>query len=79
MEKGTTRGYGFFLRDDEGIHVIEQVEDDGVAAKAGLKNGDYVLEINGHNVENEDHDQVKVVYNYKTRTPLHQLVTTNVM
>lgn len=52
------QGYGFFLRGDEdGIHVLDRIEEGGPAEKAGVKNGDLVIEINGENVESCDHDK----------------------
>ena len=51
-------GYGFFLRDEDGVHVLDRIEDGGGADKAGVKNRDYVIEVNGENVESCDHDKV---------------------
>ena len=52
------QGYGFFLWNEDGVHVLDQIDEGGSADKAGIKNGDILIEINGENVESWDHEKV---------------------
>ena len=52
--------YSFYLRDEDGVHVLEQVEEDGSAYKAGVREGDVIIEVNGVNVLEDSHDEVCV-------------------
>ena len=55
-------GYGFNIRfrgtADEINHQITDIESDSPARKAGLKDGDRIVEVNGHNIEEESHQEV---------------------
>ncbi|CAK8695738.1 unnamed protein product [Clavelina lepadiformis] len=53
-------GYGFHLHGEKGKagQSIQKVEPDSPAVEAGLKAGDRIIEVNGHNVEEENHQQV---------------------
>ncbi|KAM4699136.1 Na(+)/H(+) exchange regulatory cofactor NHE-RF3 isoform 2-T3 [Discoglossus pictus] len=53
-------GYGFFLRveKDEAGHLIRSIQKDSSADKAGLKDGDRVLRVNGNYVDNKEHPMV---------------------
>nr|XP_025949090.1 Na(+)/H(+) exchange regulatory cofactor NHE-RF3 [Dromaius novaehollandiae] len=59
LQKGTS-GYGFYLRmkRNTGGHVIKDVDSGSPAAKAGLKDNDILVAINGERVEALDHEQV---------------------
>lgn len=52
--------YGFCLRIErfKTGHLIRNVEKDSPAEKAGLKDGDRVLKINGVFIDKEDHGEV---------------------
>ena len=50
--------YSFYLRDEEGHHLLEQVEEGGAAHKAGVREGDYIVEVNGSSILDENHDEV---------------------
>ncbi|NWJ06595.1 NHRF3 protein, partial [Crypturellus undulatus] len=53
-------GYGFSLKTTEGqkgLYIVE-IASQGAAAKAGVKNNDRLIEINGKNVENNEHEEV---------------------
>ncbi|KGL79296.1 Na(+)/H(+) exchange regulatory cofactor NHE-RF3, partial [Tinamus guttatus] len=53
-------GYGFSLKTTEGqkgLFIVE-ISSQGAAAKAGVKNNDRLIEINGKNVENNKHEEV---------------------
>ena len=54
------KGFGFSLQCEKGMrgNYIQSVTPDGVADKAGLRNGDRVLEANGKDVENMSHPEV---------------------
>ncbi|KAJ8351466.1 hypothetical protein SKAU_G00229420 [Synaphobranchus kaupii] len=59
LEKAKS-GYGFSLKskpDEEGVFIVN-VTLSGVAEKAGAKECDRILEVNGENVENATHEQV---------------------
>ncbi|KAG7258877.1 hypothetical protein CRUP_018564, partial [Coryphaenoides rupestris] len=53
-------GYGFHLNGIQGLcgQHIKQVVRGGVAHRAGLEDGDIVVEVNSVNVENSTHEQV---------------------
>ncbi|NXA35192.1 NHRF3 protein, partial [Eudromia elegans] len=59
LQKGTN-GYGFYLRMEQntGDHVIKDVDSGSPAAKAGLKDDDILVAVNGERVEALDHGQV---------------------
>ncbi|KAM5201335.1 Na(+)/H(+) exchange regulatory cofactor NHE-RF3 isoform 1-T3 [Hipposideros larvatus] len=60
LSKQEGQSYGFFLRiekDTEG-HLVREVETGSQAEKAGLRDGDRVLRINGIFVDKEEHTQV---------------------
>lgn len=60
MEKGPD-GYGFHLHGEKGKsgQFIRKVEPVSPAEAAGLRAGDRVVEVNGLNVEQETHHQVR--------------------
>ena len=53
-------GYGFNLHAEKGKvgHYVGQVDADSPADFAGLKQGDRIIEVNGTNIGNENHQQV---------------------
>ncbi|XP_062430724.1 Na(+)/H(+) exchange regulatory cofactor NHE-RF3 [Rhea pennata] len=55
-----TSGYGFYLRMEQntGDHIIKDVDSGSPAAKAGLKDNDILVAVNGEQVEALDHEQV---------------------
>uniref|UniRef100_A0A8D0L7E0 NHERF family PDZ scaffold protein 1 n=1 Tax=Sphenodon punctatus TaxID=8508 RepID=A0A8D0L7E0_SPHPU len=59
LEKGPS-GYGFHLHGEKGKvgQFIRLVEADSPAEKSGLKAGDRLVEVNGENVEQENHQEV---------------------
>uniref|UniRef100_A0A2K5DYP3 PDZ domain containing 1 n=1 Tax=Aotus nancymaae TaxID=37293 RepID=A0A2K5DYP3_AOTNA len=60
LSKKEGQNYGFFLRiekDTKG-HLVRVVEKDSPAEKAGLRDGDRVLRVNGVFVDEEEHMQV---------------------
>ncbi|XP_062820366.1 Na(+)/H(+) exchange regulatory cofactor NHE-RF2 isoform X3 [Anolis carolinensis] len=59
MRKGPS-GYGFHLHGEKGKsgQFIRQVEPGSPAEAAGLRAGDRLVQVNGHNVEKETHHQV---------------------
>ncbi|MEE6467628.1 hypothetical protein FKM82_007998 [Ascaphus truei] len=60
VTKPDGKGYGFFLRieKDEIGHLIRSVEKDSSADKAGMKDGDRVLRVNGAFVDQQEHAEV---------------------
>ncbi|NXA08835.1 NHRF3 protein, partial [Sapayoa aenigma] len=60
VTKKPQKTYGFFLRIEKDIagHIIRNVEQNSPADKAGLKDGDRVLRVNGVFVDKEEHAQV---------------------
>ncbi|KAG9471435.1 hypothetical protein GDO78_014734, partial [Eleutherodactylus coqui] len=60
LTKQDGKGYGFFLRieKDELGHLIRSVESGSSADKAGLKDGDRVLKVNGEFVDDVEHPKV---------------------
>ncbi|NXP05058.1 NHRF3 protein, partial [Thinocorus orbignyianus] len=59
IQKGKN-GYGFYLRMEQntGDHVIKDVDSGSPAAKAGLKDNDILVAVNGEQVDGLDHDSV---------------------
>ncbi|NXX90391.1 NHRF3 protein, partial [Centropus bengalensis] len=58
IQKGKN-GYGFYLRmEQNGDHVIKDVDSQSPAAKAGLKDNDILVAINGEQVDGLDHESV---------------------
>ncbi|XP_022241952.1 uncharacterized protein LOC106459712 isoform X1 [Limulus polyphemus] len=75
LHKGK-KGFGFVLRGAKAtsplmerqrtyawpsLQYLDDVDRGGVADQAGMKKGDFVLEINGHNVTQATHDQVVAI------------------
>lgn len=60
LSKQEGQSYGFFLRIEKDIegHLVRVVEKGSPAEKAGLRDGDRVLRINGVFVDKEEHIQV---------------------
>ncbi|XP_052559666.1 Na(+)/H(+) exchange regulatory cofactor NHE-RF3 [Tympanuchus pallidicinctus] len=60
VTKKPKKSYGFFLRveKDTAGHLIRNVEKNSPAEKAGLKDGDRVLRVNGVFVDKEEHTKV---------------------
>ncbi|KFV66765.1 Na(+)/H(+) exchange regulatory cofactor NHE-RF3, partial [Dryobates pubescens] len=60
VTKKPQKSYGFYLRieEDTAGHLIRNVEKNSPAEKAGLKNGDRILRVNGVFVHKEEHAQV---------------------
>ncbi|XP_050189316.1 Na(+)/H(+) exchange regulatory cofactor NHE-RF3 [Myiozetetes cayanensis] len=60
VTKKPQKTYGFYLRieKDTAGHIIRNVEQNSPAEKAGLKDGDRVLRVNGVFVDKEEHAQV---------------------
>uniref|UniRef100_A0A663M2D3 PDZ domain containing 1 n=1 Tax=Athene cunicularia TaxID=194338 RepID=A0A663M2D3_ATHCN len=60
VTKKPQESYGFYLRieKDTAGHLIRNVEKNSPAEKAGLKDGDRVLRVNGVFVDKEEHAQV---------------------
>ncbi|NXM03138.1 NHRF3 protein, partial [Tyrannus savana] len=60
VTKKPQKTYGFYLRieKDTAGHIIRNVEQNSPAEKAGLKDGDRVLRVNGVFVDKEEHTQV---------------------
>ena len=56
--KGDDEELGFILWFDENGHYIEDVTIGTPAYKAGLRQGDRLVEVNHHNVEMDDHEAV---------------------
>ncbi|NXK49670.1 NHRF3 protein, partial [Chauna torquata] len=59
LQKGKN-GYGFYLQMEKntGDHVIKDVDSKSPAAKAGLKNDDILVAVNGERVDALDHESV---------------------
>ncbi|XP_010170440.1 Na(+)/H(+) exchange regulatory cofactor NHE-RF3-like, partial [Antrostomus carolinensis] len=60
VTKKPHKSYGFYLRieKDTAGHLIRNVEKNSPAEKAGLKDGDRVLRVNGVFVDKKEHAQV---------------------
>ncbi|NWV89035.1 NHRF3 protein, partial [Machaerirhynchus nigripectus] len=60
VTKKPQKSYGFYLRieKDTAGHIIRNVEHNSPAERAGLKDGDRVLRVNGVFVDKEEHAQV---------------------
>lgn len=60
LSKDTMETFGFCLHEELGCqgHIIRQVELGGLAQRRGLQDGDRLLQVNGHFVDNMDHRRV---------------------
>ena len=58
--KREDQGYGFSLHGEKGStgQFITEIDSGGAAAKAGLRLGDRLVEVNGINVENQSHSEI---------------------
>nr|XP_039248157.1 multiple PDZ domain protein-like [Styela clava] len=58
MTKGDS-GFGMFLKMEKGcsFHIFSDIETNGVADKAGLKDGDILISVNGSGVWTDTHEQ----------------------
>jgi C-terminal processing protease CtpA/Prc len=57
----TYNGYGLLLRYQNGLHLIDQVEENSPAYNAGLREDDVILFVDKKNVEQMTHDDVKIL------------------
>lgn len=57
----TYNGYGLLLRYQNGLHLIDQVEEDSPAYNAGLREDDVILYVDKKSVEQMTHDDVKIL------------------
>nr|XP_009941582.1 PREDICTED: Na(+)/H(+) exchange regulatory cofactor NHE-RF3 [Opisthocomus hoazin] len=57
IQKGEN-GYGFYLRMEQNNHVIKDIDSGSPAAKAGLKDNDILVAVNGEQVDGLDHESV---------------------
>lgn len=62
MTKQEGESYGFYLRIEKNKlgHLIRNVEEGSPADRAGLKDGDRILRVNGLFVDKEEHAQVSL-------------------
>ncbi|KAM6238209.1 Na(+)/H(+) exchange regulatory cofactor NHE-RF4 [Porphyrio hochstetteri] len=60
LSKGSAETFGFCLHEELGCqgHIIRQVELGGLAQRRGLQDGDRLLQVNGHFVDDMDHHRV---------------------
>ncbi|XP_073473409.1 Na(+)/H(+) exchange regulatory cofactor NHE-RF3 [Aquarana catesbeiana] len=60
VNKVEGKGYGFFLRVEQGEqgHLVRSIEKGSAADKAGLKDGDRVMKVNGVFVDDKEHPEV---------------------
>jgi beta-lactamase regulating signal transducer with metallopeptidase domain len=72
-EPGATLVDQLDLPKGQGV-VIESVEPDSAAAKAGLKANDILLELNGKAVSNDVAEVVKMIHGIKAKTPVDAVV-----
>uniref|UniRef100_A0A8C6Y824 PDZ domain containing 1 n=1 Tax=Naja naja TaxID=35670 RepID=A0A8C6Y824_NAJNA len=57
LKKGNN-GYGFYLRMEQNGHLIKDIDSDSPAAKAGLRDNDILVAVNGEPIEALDHEAV---------------------
>jgi len=55
--KKVDNAFGFFLQDENG-HFLGNIEPNGAADRAGVKDKDQIMEVNGVDVTKENHDKV---------------------
>ncbi|NWQ78777.1 NHRF4 protein, partial [Columbina picui] len=60
LSKDSTETFGFCLHKELGCegHIVRQVELGGLAQRRGLQDGDRLLQVNGHFVDDMDHHRV---------------------
>ncbi|XP_026869203.2 Na(+)/H(+) exchange regulatory cofactor NHE-RF3 [Electrophorus electricus] len=60
LKREEGEGFGFYLREDQGCrgHVVQQVTPWSAAQRSGLRDGDRILEVNEHFVDNQEHSEV---------------------
>ena len=69
-------GYGLLLRYQNGLHLIDQVEEASPAYNAGLREDDIILYADNKNVEQMSHDDVKTLIRAlsQSNTPIDLLL-----
>ncbi|XP_054251665.1 Na(+)/H(+) exchange regulatory cofactor NHE-RF4 [Indicator indicator] len=60
LSKGSAETFGFCLHEELGCqgHIVRQVEPGGLAQRRGMQDGDRLLQVNGHFVDDMDHCRV---------------------
>ncbi|KAM9269252.1 Na(+)/H(+) exchange regulatory cofactor NHE-RF4 [Morus bassanus] len=60
LNKGSGETFGFCLHKELGCqgHIIRRIEFGGLAQRRGLRDGDRLLQVNGHFVDHMDHSRV---------------------
>lgn len=60
LSKDSTEAFGFCLHKELGCegHIVWQVKLGGLAQRRGLQDGDRLLQVNGHFVDDMDHHKV---------------------
>lgn len=60
LSKDSTETFGFCLHKELGCegHIVRQVKLGGLAQRRGLQDGDRLLQVNGHFVDDMDHHKV---------------------
>lgn len=60
LSKDSTEAFGFCLHKELGCegHIVRQVKLGGLAQRRGLQDGDRLLQVNGHFVDDMDHHKV---------------------
>ncbi|XP_076335390.1 uncharacterized protein LOC143238760 isoform X2 [Tachypleus tridentatus] len=91
LHKGK-KGFGFVLRGAKAtsplmerqrayawpsLQYLDDVDRGGVADQAGMKKGDFVLEVNGHNITQATHDQVVSIIRQSGDVVTMTVVTVN--
>lgn len=70
LTKENTETFGFCLHEELVCpgHIIRQIEMGGVAQRRGLQDGDRLLQVNGHFVDDMDH--LRVSWEHPMGTPV---------
>ena len=63
IDRKAAYGFGYKAFKNDGLYVVSEVFRDLPASISGLREGDFILEINGESIDGMEHSQVVQLFN----------------